>query len=124
LEDYNISFDHMPSGIDNISIIMRSKEIQNKEEQVLNDIRKNCDVDELSIEHDLAILMVVGEGMHRIVGTASTITHALAESNINLKMMNQGASEISMMFGIDVTDAEKAVNATYEYCYTKNCLNI
>jgi len=124
LEDYDISFDHMPSGIDNISIIMRSKEIQNKEEKVLNDIRKHCDVDELSIEHDLAVLMVVGEGMHRIVGTANTITHALAEANINLKMMNQGASEISMMFGIDVTDAERAVNATYEYCYTKKCLNV
>ncbi|PTI78728.1 aspartate kinase [Staphylococcus succinus] len=124
LEDYNISFDHMPSGIDSISIIMRSKEIQNREEQVLNDIRKNCDVDELSVEHNLAILMIVGEGMHRIVGTANTITHALAESNINLKMMNQGASEISIMFGIDVTDAEKAVKATYEYCYNGECLKL
>ena len=66
--------------------------------------------------------MVVGEGMHRIVGTASRITHALAEANINLKMMNQGASEISMMFGIDVNDAEKAVKATYEYCYNGKCL--
>ena len=122
LEDYDISFDHMPSGIDSISIIMRSKEIKNIEEQVLNDIRKHCDVDELGVEHDLAVLMVVGEGMHRIVGTASRITHALAEANINLKMMNQGASEISMMFGIDVNDAEKAVKATYEYCYNGKCL--
>ncbi|WP_436861872.1 aspartate kinase [Staphylococcus caeli] len=122
LEDYNISFDHMPSGIDNISIIMRSKEIQNKEEQVLSDIRSKCDVDELSVEHDLAILMIVGEGMHRIIGTANTITHALAESKINLKMMNQGASEISIMFGIDVADADKAVKSTYEYCYNGKCL--
>ncbi|MBF7017215.1 aspartate kinase [Staphylococcus durrellii] len=122
LEDYNISFDHMPSGIDSISIIMRSKEIENKEEQVLSDIRKHCDVDELSIEHDLAILMIVGEGMHRIIGTASRITHALAESKINLRMMNQGASEISIMFGIDVNDAEKAVKATYEYCYNGKCI--
>jgi aspartate kinase len=122
LEDYNISFDHMPSGIDSISIIMRSKEIENKEEQVLSDIRKHCDVDELSVEHDLAILMIVGEGMHRIVGTASRITHALAEANINLRMMNQGASEISIMFGIDVEDADKAVKATYEYCYNGKCI--
>jgi aspartate kinase len=122
LEDYNISFDHMPSGIDSISIIMRSREIENKEEQVLSDIRKHCDVDELSVEHDLAILMIVGEGMHRIVGTASRITHALAEANINLRMMNQGASEISIMFGIDVDDADKAVKATYEYCYNGKCI--
>lgn len=124
LEDYNISFDHMPSGIDSISIIMRSKEIHNREEQVLNDIRDKCDVDELSVEHDLAILMIVGEGMHRIVGTANTITHALAESKINLKMMNQGASEISIMFGIDVADADKAVKSTYEYCYNGKCLKV
>lgn len=124
LEDYNISFDHMPSGIDSISIIMRSKEIHNREEQVLNDIRDKCEVDELSVEHDLAILMIVGEGMHRIVGTANTITHALAESKINLKMMNQGASEISIMFGIDVADADKAVKSTYEYCYNGKCLKI
>ncbi|WP_426428760.1 aspartate kinase [Staphylococcus equorum] len=124
LEDYEISFDHMPSGIDSISIIMRSKEIQHREEQVLNDIRERCDVDELSVEHDLAVLMIVGEGMHRIIGTANTITHALAEANINLKMMNQGASEISIMFGIDVSDAEKAVKSTYEYCYNGQCLKI
>jgi len=124
LEDYNISFDHMPSGIDSISIIMRSKEIHNREEQVLNDIRDKCDVNELSVEHDLAILMIVGEGMHRIVGTANTITHALAESKINLKMMNQGASEISIMFGIDVADADKAVKSTYEYCYNGKCLKV
>ncbi|WP_436881613.1 aspartate kinase [Staphylococcus gallinarum] len=124
LEDYGISFDHMPSGIDSISIIMRSKEIQNREEQVLNDIREKCDVDELNVEHNLAILMIVGEGMHRIVGTANTITHALAEANINLKMMNQGASEISIMFGIDVADAEKAVKSTYEYCYNGEYLKV
>ena len=69
LEDNNISFDHMPSGIDTISIVMRSKQIQNKETKVLNEIRQKCDVDELSIEHDLAILMIVGEGMNKVIGT-------------------------------------------------------
>ena len=55
LEEFNISFDHMPSGIDNISIIMRTNQIQGKESQVLNAIRKRCEVDELSIDHDLAV---------------------------------------------------------------------
>lgn len=122
LEDYNISFDHMPSGIDSISIIMRTNQIKNKEKDVLNAIRKKYDVDELSVEHNLAILMIVGEGMNKVVGTANKITHALAESNINLKMLNQGASEISMMFGISVEDADKAVLSTYEYCYHGVCL--
>ena len=122
LEDYNISFDHMPSGIDNISLVMRSDQIRDVESRVLNDIQRHCDVDELSIDHDLAILMIVGEGMNRVIGTASKITHALAESNINLKMINQGASEISMMFGIKLEDAEKAVKATYEFCYHGICI--
>ncbi|WP_367009394.1 aspartate kinase [Staphylococcus capitis] len=122
LEEFNISFDHMPSGIDNISIIMRTNQIKGKESQVLNEIRKRCEVDELSVDHDLAILMIVEEGMNQVVGTASKITHALSESNINLKMINQGASEISMMFGIRVEDAEKAVLSTYEFCYHGICL--
>ena len=122
LEEFNISFDHMPSGIDNISIIMRTNQIQGKESQVLNAIRKRCEVDELSIDHDLAVLMIVGEGMNQVVGTASKITHALSESNINLIMINQGASEISMMFGIHEADAEKAVLSTYEFCYNGVCL--
>lgn len=122
LEEYNISFDHMPSGIDNISLVMRSDQIRDVESRVLNDIQRHCDVDELSIDHDLAILMIVGEGMNRVIGTASKITHALAESNINLKMINQGASEISMMFGIKLEDAEKAVRATYEFCYHGVCI--
>ncbi|MCJ1662208.1 aspartate kinase [Staphylococcus sp. NRL 18/288] len=122
LEDFNISFDHMPSGIDSISIIMRTHQIKGKEQEVLNAIRRKCEVDELNIEHDLAILMIVGEGMNKAVGTANKITHALAESNINLKMINQGASEISMMFGISVEVADKAVLSTYEYCYHGVCL--
>ena len=122
LEQFNISFDHMPSGIDNISIIMRSNQLKGKESQVLNEIRKRCEVDELSVDHDLAILMIVGEGMNQVVGTASKITHALSESNINLKMINQGASQISMMFGIREEDAEKAVLSTYEFCYHGVCL--
>ncbi len=93
----------MPSGIDTISIVMRSKQIQNKETKVLNEIRQKCDVDELSIEHDLAILMIVGEGMNKVIGTANKIRHALAESKVNLKMINQKVlRKFSMMFGIHV----------------------
>lgn len=114
LEDYNISFDHMPSGIDNVSIIMRTHQIRGKETKVLNEIRKQCDVDELGIDNDLAVMMVVGLGMNQMVGTANMITSALAKANINLKMINQGASEISMMFGISVKDADDAVRAVYD----------
>ena len=65
IRGFNISFDHMPSGIDNISIIMRTNQIKGKESQVLNEIRKRCEVDELSVDHDLAILMIVGRNESR-----------------------------------------------------------
>lgn len=117
LAENNISFDHMPSGIDNISIIMRTNQIRGKEQKILEAIRKECDIDELNIEQDLAILMVVGEGMSATVGTANKITTALADANINLRMINQGSSEISMMFGISNNDAELAVKACYDKCY-------
>ncbi|HEC2155459.1 TPA: aspartate kinase [Staphylococcus delphini] len=119
LAKYNISFDHMPSGIDNISIIMRSNQLAGKEQKVLEEIRHYCQIDELNVEHDLAILMIVGEGMSSTVGTANKITDALAQANINLKMINQGSSEISMMFGISTKDAEAAVKACYEHCYKR-----
>ncbi|EGQ2847835.1 ACT domain-containing protein, partial [Staphylococcus pseudintermedius] len=109
----------MPSGIDNISIIMRSNQLAGKEQKVLEEIRHYCQIDELNVEHDLAILMIVGEGMSSTVGTANKITDALAQANINLKMMNQGSSEISMMFGISTKDAEAAVKACYEHCYKR-----
>ncbi|MCO4346473.1 aspartate kinase [Staphylococcus agnetis] len=117
LAENNISFDHMPSGIDNISIIMRTNQIKGKEQQILEAIRRECEIDELNIEQDLAILMVVGEGMSATVGTANKITTALADANINLRMINQGSSEISMMFGISNKDAESAVKACYDKCY-------
>ncbi|MGV3243865.1 aspartate kinase [Staphylococcus sp. 11261D007BR] len=120
LNDYNISFDHMPSGIDNISIIMRSDQLKGKEKDVLQAIQRECQVDELSIEHDLAILMIVGEGMSAVVGTANKITDALAQANINLKMINQGSSEISMMFGLSSKDANKAVKVCYNHCFTSH----
>ncbi|WP_017176541.1 ACT domain-containing protein, partial [Staphylococcus massiliensis] len=70
-------------------------------------------------EDDLAILMIVGEGMSQVVGTANKITQSLANANINLKMINQGSSEISMMFGISMHDADKAVRTTYQYCFPR-----
>lgn len=114
LEEENISIEHIPSGIDSISIIMRSTQIKGKEERVLNKIRENIPVDELTIDYDLAILMIVGEGMNKAVGTAAGATAALSKRNVNLNMINQGSSEISMMFGIDEQYSDIAVQAIYD----------
>lgn len=112
LEEEGISFEHTPSGIDNMSIILASVNISNeKEAHVIRRIKMELKPDAVSVEHGLALIMVVGEGMHYTPGMAAKATHAFREAGVNLEMINQGASEISMMFAVKDADREKAVRA-------------
>ncbi|UTR16392.1 aspartate kinase [Salipaludibacillus sp. LMS25] len=114
LEDECISFEHTPSGIDNMSIILRDHQLRNgKEERILERIRTELKVEDIQVERNLALVMVVGEGMCRTVGIASKATEALAEAGVNIKMINQGSSEVSMMFGVDAQQADLAVRSLY-----------
>ncbi len=112
LEEEGISFEHTPSGIDNMSVLLASANISDKKEtHVLNRIKTELKPDNISVEHGLALLMVVGEGMHYTPGMAAKATQAFREANINLEMINQGASEISMMFAVKESDRENAIQA-------------
>jgi len=111
LEDEGISFEHTPSGIDNMSVILESSELGGKEKAVVERITRELQPDNVTVEHGLALMMVVGEGMHYAVGMAARATQALAEAGVNIEMINQGASEISMMFAVKEMDREKAVHA-------------
>jgi aspartate kinase len=111
LEDEDISFEHTPSGIDNMSVILQSATLGEKEEAVVARITNELGPDNVTVEHGLALLMVVGEGMHYAVGQAAKATQALADHGVNIEMINQGASEISMMFAVKETDRKKAVRA-------------
>ena len=112
LEEEGISFEHTPSGIDNLSIILQSKELSaEKEALVVKRLNDELLPDKIEVEHGLALLMVVGEGMHYTVGMASKATQALADASVNIEMINQGASEISIMFGVKETQRKQAVHA-------------
>jgi aspartate kinase len=112
LEEEGISFEHTPSGIDNLSVILRSSELgTEKEALVVERINQELHPDKVMVEHGLALIMVVGEGMHYTVGMAARATAALREANVNIEMINQGASEISIMFGVKATDRKTAVHA-------------
>jgi aspartate kinase len=103
LEDEGVPFEHMPTGIDNMSVIMReSRFTPATEERVLRRLRKELAPDEMSIERGLALVMVVGEGM------------AIAGAGVNLEMINQGSSEVSMMFGIKSQHIAAAVRGLYD----------
>ena len=114
LEDFNLSFEHLPSGIDDISVILREKQMDEvTEKEVLERIQTELQADEVKITHHLALIMIVGEGMRRSVGTTARASKALAASGINIDMINQGSSEVSMMFGVRAEDEKRAVQALY-----------
>ncbi|WP_019119641.1 aspartate kinase [Brevibacillus massiliensis] len=114
LEEEGLSYEHTPSGIDNISVILRKKDFTEAiRSRVVERIRRELQVDDVFIEDDLALVMIVGEGMRHSVGTSAKATAALAKAKVNLEMINQGSSEVSMMFGVKEVDADRAVIALY-----------
>ncbi|NQU38677.1 MAG: aspartate kinase [Lentisphaerae bacterium] len=113
-EEEGLSFEHMPSGVDNISIILREKELDGATEaRIVTHIREELGADSVSVEHGLALVMLVGEGMRFTIGLSRRATAALAEANVNIEMINQGSSEISMMFGVKEVDRIPAMRALY-----------
>lgn len=111
LEDEEISFEHTPSGIDNMSVILRTEELAGKETAVVERIKLELEPGNIQIEQGLSMVMVVGEGMHYTPGMAAKATGAFHEAGVNLEMINQGASEISMMFAVKDEERIKAVQA-------------
>lgn len=113
-EDEGIPFEHTPSGIDNMSVIVREAHFNHAtEERVLRRVRTELAADELSVARGLALVMVVGEGMHHTIGLAARTCTAFARAAVNIEMINQGSSEVSMMFGITAADIPAAVRSLY-----------
>ena len=115
LEDYGLSYEHTPSGIDDVSVILRESQFDEKiMDEVIDRIKNELHADEVKVAHSLALIMVVGEGMRQNVGTMAKASKALAKAKVNIEMINQGSSEVSMMFGVKEVDEKRAVQALYE----------
>lgn len=115
LEDEHISYEHTPSGIDNLSVIIREQQLTSESEARIRDrVINELHVDDFSIRRDLSLVMIVGEGMRHTIGLAAKATKAFATSQVNIEMINQGSSEVSMMFGIKSADEKKAIQALYD----------
>ena len=113
LLEHGISFEHCPSSIDSVSVIMETEQLAGKEEAVVAGIRRAIAPDSLVVEHNLALLAVVGEGMSSTVGISGKVFTALGNSGVNVRIINQGASEINIIIGVAAEDYEKAVLAIY-----------
>ncbi|MCM3412286.1 aspartate kinase [Metabacillus litoralis] len=114
LEDYGLTYEHVPSGIDDVTVILRQGQMdEGLEEKITERIMTELHADEVIIEHDLVLIMVVGEGMRHNVGTTARASKALADAGVNIEMINQGSSEVSMMFGVKEPQEKRAVQALY-----------
>ncbi len=110
---HNVSFEHLPTGIDTMSVVVHNDEFEKARNEILEDISNELNPESLFVEEGLALIAVVGLGMAYSRGTAARITRALADSRVNIKMIDQGSTEINMIFGVDEADYEVAVNSIY-----------
>ena len=112
-EENDISFEHMPSGIDTMTIVVHEDEFMDKEQQVVSTIHRLAEPDSVEIESGLALIAVVGRGMKSASGTAGKLFTALAHKGINIKMIDQGSSELNIIIGVQNRDFESAIDAIY-----------
>ena len=104
----------MPSGIDTMSIVVHQSEFENIEQEVLAGLHRNVQPDVIEIESGIALIAVVGRGMKSTRGTAGRIFSALAHARINVKMIDQGSSELNIIIGVKEEDFERAIRAIYD----------
>lgn len=119
-ENNEVCFEHLPSGIDTMSVVVSTAELNKNKDKVLNGIFKAVTPDSMTVEDGIALIAVVGRGMVEAKGTAARIIKAVSDADVNIKMIDQGSSELNVIIGINEDDFEKALKAIYyEFCPKK-----
>lgn len=113
LEENKISFEHLPSGIDTMTVIVPTKDLHEKRADVLAGICKNINPENVFVEENMALVAVVGRGMVKAKGTAARIFKSLAAADLNVRMIDQGSSELNIIIGVDANDYITAIKAIY-----------
>ena len=110
---HDISYEHTPTGIDSLSVIVAQKELDGKGEALVADIERILQPDRVELIPGLALVATVGEGMSHRVGVAARLFGALSEADVNVRVINQGASEINIIVGVEASDFERSIQAIY-----------
>ncbi len=113
LENNEISFEHLPSGIDNMSVVIESKALDGRRDKVLSALNRAVKADRVTIEDGLALIAIVGHGMVKYTGTAARVFNAISAAGINIRMIDQGSSEFSIIVGVEEHDFDNALRAIY-----------
>lgn len=111
--EHGISFEHCPSGIDTVSILVSTEALAPAREEILQQIQERLQPDHVSVEDGLALIAVVGQGMIYAKGTAARIFRVIADANINIRMIDQGSSELNIIIAVKETDYELAIRSLY-----------
>ena len=114
LEENEVSFEHLPSGVDNMSVVLSSSALDGKREKILSSINRRVRPDHLSVVDNVALIAIVGRAMVKAKGTAARVFNAISEADVNIRMIDQGSSEISIIVGIEEKDFDLAMNAIYK----------
>ena len=114
LDDYDIKFEHLPSGIDTVSVVMSDASIDGRLDEVLEEFRSRLRPDSVDVIHDIALIATVGHGMDRRRGTSAKLFTALADADVNIRMIDQGSSEMNIIVGVENKDFETAIRAIYD----------
>ncbi|MBE5956681.1 MAG: aspartate kinase [Lachnospiraceae bacterium] len=117
-EENGLSFEHMPSGIDTLTVLIHQSEFEEKEQKILGGIHRAVQPDHIELETDLALIAVVGRGMKSVRGVSGRIFSALAHAHVNVKMIDQGSSELNIIIGVSNDDYEAAIQAIYHIFVT------
>ncbi|MCY6369085.1 aspartate kinase [Clostridium ganghwense] len=113
LEAYGVSFENMPSGIDTMSVVIADSQLDNKLDKILEEIKRQCNPDTIQVIPNMALIATVGRGMARSIGISEKIFTSLARNNVNIRMIDQGSSEMNIIIGIEASDFERAINSIY-----------
>lgn len=113
LADFGVSFEHIPSGIDTLSVVIEDTALEGKLEDIKAALRTAVKPDNIDIDSNLALIATVGRGMAKQTGTSAKLFGALGDAKVNIRMIDQGSSEMNIIVGTDVQDFEKAVRAIY-----------
>ena len=114
LEVNGVSFECMPSGIDTVCVVISDSQLQNKKEKIVEEIKRSCNPDSISVLPNMALIATVGKGMAKNRGVASNVFTALSDAGVNIRMIDQGSSEMNILVGVENDDFEKAIKAIYK----------
>jgi aspartate kinase len=114
LESNGVSFEHLPSGIDTLCVVVNSAALEGKLDKVVREIQLECRPDLIDVEHDIALIATVGRGMMRMPGMAAKVMNALSSAGVNIRMIDQGSGELNIIVGVREPDYEKSVRAIYD----------